>query len=241
MITFDPITRRFIYGLRPCQACSHGHEHWRQAKGRRVAWHGKPCDKCKGTGRRGSGRCRACNRDDYMAREYGAGNVRDYDRPYDNGPCDTCQGTGDQPATRYDYVPSETAQMIMDTIGDDRIRILADPNGQTAMERLLGVLTFDPGKQDMTNFWGIMDYGRTWETLRKAAQTDSQARALGTEDCGNLRAEIDTFKATIRNGVIASTSQGVAWCLEDGRIIDTIVVRVTQGGYTIMGFVHPTT
>lgn len=235
---FDPTARALTYGTTPCDACRAAHEYWGQPRGHRVNWHGKTCDKCKGTGRRGSGRCRACNGDAWSNREYGAGMVRDMDAPYDAGPCDTCDATGVRMATRYDYLPVGTVSAILDTIGDDDIRIITGDR-QTSGEALFGVVTFTPEKSGFTNMWGVTDYGRTWGPLRDAAMIDKADREAGGDGVGALRAAIDTLKATIREAILGhSPMQATLMTLPDERVIDTIVVRVTPQGYTLMGAVR---
>lgn len=233
---FDPDTRTLTYGTKPCMGCGAAHERWGQPRGRRVAWHGKMCDKCRGTGRRGSGKCRTCN--DYGNRDYPQGQVRDWDRPYDDGECEMCAGTGVRRATRYDHVPRDTVAAIMATIGDTSIKIMPGDQ-QTSAESLFGVITFTPERSGMTNFWGTTDYGRAWEPLRVAAQTDSTARALGQDVPDALPAAIAEFKAAIRSAIIEhSPMQGASVALPDERVIDTIVVRITPQGYTLMGAVR---
>jgi hypothetical protein len=88
----DPTTRKVILGKKDCNCTRDS----RLEPGTVIDRFGyKPCSKCKGTGKRGNGRCRECNqRDGYFSPQAprNPGFVPDYGS-YTTKVCPTCNGS----------------------------------------------------------------------------------------------------------------------------------------------------
>src|SRR5215471_16186566 len=85
---YDAENRALVLELQDCQACEHRREG--VPRGFAPVFALIDCPKCKGTGRRGSGKCRACT--SYSFDKRPAGKVWDYSRVDSLKPCPGCNG-----------------------------------------------------------------------------------------------------------------------------------------------------
>jgi hypothetical protein len=212
-VEIDGTGRRFLrFGRKPC-SCTWSARGTIPA-GRRVEFGHKPCGKCKGTGRRGNGQCRACKVESYLTRTRPVGTVADYDAPLDAGPCEVCDGTGAQTAGWSDHIPKALLASLAEFIP---VRIYAADRELTAGESLLG---FSPGGPDA---WGgvfgagsVTDYGRGWAAWH---------------------ADAGVFAASVSERFF--TDSGVQACKlivrETGELVDHLGILLARGGYTMQG------
>ncbi len=189
-------------GDRSCGTCSYG-----DFPGFRTAFPLVDCGKCKGTGKRGNGRCGTCNnpRNDYMSSRT-PGKVRDHANGYADGPCGTCNGARVVPATMYDYL---TPTAVVEVIARMPIKVHVRPGELSWGEAHLGV--FAPGDRSVNSVGSVVDYGRTWGKARTLAAENGTPGALHdalrdmlmTDYLGRDQGGMQAIKFASRDGVIA--------------------------------------
>lgn len=213
-----------VLGDEQCGACRYS-----DFPGQRVKFRSKPCGKCKGTGRRGSGRCRACS-DPFEPMP--VGHVRDYDAPYPDGPCRSCEGRQYVPANTSSTLPSDVARAAVDAIG---VRVFLRQGNLSRGESLLGMLPSAYGAQ-MLPLWSTTDYGRTFERLAvawNAGDGDNAAREL------EVRAEMDVIAAEVAEKVATDRVQACKLFHDDGVLGSQIIVLLSRDGYTVVTASRP--
>jgi len=107
----------------------------------------KKCTKCKGTGMRGSGRCRECNaRDGYFSatNPRKAGYVPDYSVVEEIQPCDACHG-------KLVVLENRTDNLSLDIIRAIPMRVERMPNRE---------ITFNESYLGFGTVYSVVDYGR---------------------------------------------------------------------------------
>lgn len=208
-----------VLGDQECHMCRYS-----DFPGQRTRFHTKPCPKCKGTGRRGNGKCRNC------VREYSLdptpGQVTDLDRPYADGPCPYCDGKRHKPATITDYLPADVLRTIVDTIG---VRVVLRQGELSYGERLMGWL---PGQSKLIALYSVQDYGRTFKRLSDAYQAGD-----GDDDqrVAQARTAMAEVAAEIGEKIVADTSTQACKLFTDDQVLATeIIVWLARDGYSVV-------
>lgn len=208
-IIFDIETRQFLYGMRPCTMCGHrdgDHPHDAIPAGVAVVFPDVACVKCKGTGRRGNGRCRECKRwnESWRADRRPIGMVPDYKRPMPGGPCGSCDGTGEVLATPTDTLPAET---LADVLTVCPVRMYPANRELSWSEAHLGML------RGIGTLWSCTDYGTAWNAYV---------------------ADPDAALATIAAKVTTDRVQACKLTDETGLVVDHIGILLARDGYTVV-------
>lgn len=122
-----------------CTACKY---HDPPGKQRKMKW--RTCEKCKGTGRRGNGKCRNCNSASYSFAVTNPGYVKFYD-DNDLEPCAKCGGdyADREMEDLSDNLPATIWLNVPITVGGSNSRVMSTG------ENLFG-----------TGVYTIIDYGR---------------------------------------------------------------------------------
>lgn len=183
--------------------------------GKRVDFPLIDCPKCKGTGRRGSGRCRNCKPLAYE--RVPAGKMRDYANPFVVGECGQCHGTNVVPATMTDSLPGGVVRQIVEVTGGLRVHVRE--GDLTWGEAHLGYVADD----GLSALWSSVDYGRTWGRLAAAAREE------------RLTAELAAFKAELTERVATDRVQACKVATDDGVVCRFVAVLVARNGYTVVG------
>lgn len=169
--SYDTDTRLLTVGSVDCVACLWNREEIGRGRFQMYPW--AECSKCKGTGRRGRGDCRACDsfRTGYrphMIGEYRPGLVIDLNKPTDGGPCPKCQGTMITGAREGGWgnapLPADLAQVI---VADTPVLVTASTEGMTWGEQHMGFGQADSDELSMTCMMSLVDYGRRWAEIGK--------------------------------------------------------------------------
>ena len=142
----DYATREIILERKPCH-CGDGTtstKKWRE------------CPKCKGTGKRGKGRCRNCNdRTAYYGKELRPGYESYYDQE-DRQPCPYCKGHPE------DYLPENWTDCLPDEVWL-ATQSMTDPTKYFVPIKII-VLHSDQSWQEQhlgSGLYTIVDYGDT--------------------------------------------------------------------------------
>ncbi len=208
---FDLASRRLVLGTRPDVSC--GNLYGIPA-GREVAFRSKDCPKCKGTGKRGNGRCRECRRySEYRSDLLPVGQVPDYSSPYDAGPCRGCDGTGEVAETMTDHVDRKILFALIPEIMP--VRVYQRDGGLTVGESLFGMLPADSRRLPFA-LWSSQDYGRS---------------------LAEWKANPDGFVATVTARITdESAVQACKIAGESGLVADHIGVLLAADGYTVAAY-----
>lgn len=222
VVTFDTDTRKITFGQTKC-TCFYGYEQWGIPLGHVVRFGTIECDACKGTGRRGSGRCSKCNspRDAWRSGRT-AGRVEHVSREtaINAGRHPECAGTGYVPADRYDYAPREIIAAIV-----ANIPIMLSMREQTWSESFLG---FHPTVTETPGITGalasITDHGRRWQAGRNAVRQGDSDRWMAD------------YRCDIRTIIAADSSRQMKPFVDtDSYAIGGILAFIGQNGFTAYG------
>lgn len=223
---FDPITREVIVGATPC-FCTVSRDG--EFAGRTFGFPWVACDKCKGTGKRGNGKCRACAywRDAYNRTPgYTVGMVPDYATPLDMGVCGQCDGTtlvvGDGNAW-----PS--AEFMADVLSQVTFEVTATGARHTWVESHIGLSRVDTDTVVGKAYTVIGDYGRRWGELVKAREeTDAVFTAVIESIREEARDHVTNDRKSICNWAV-SRGRGETWLMPH-----RIIAMVSPDGMRIM-------
>jgi RecJ-like exonuclease len=169
-----------------------------------VGW--KTCPKCKGTGKRGNGKCRACTGESYEKWKK-AGQIKDYDNVFATGVCPQCNGTLKVP-TSY---TAETPAWIVATIP---VVMIGQDRDLSWGESHLGMAS---GFHN-NSLGAVVDYGRRLKQLADGEMT------------------IPEMTAKIRDEIIDDRVQlcKIITDRDTMRLAKTLVILMTRTGYSIV-------
>jgi hypothetical protein len=188
---YDKDARTVTVGATDCTCVT-----WRggEMPGRRYEFPWIACVKCKGTGKRGNGKCRECKY--HRPSEYGTprerpgyfiGAVPDYANPYDAGPCGQCDGTLKVPGDGNARMP---ADVLAAFLADTPVSVLATDARHSWAEYNLGHLRIDAPEVRAKAYMVSTDYGQRWAVLVKA-----KADGRLDEAVEDLRLEVEAMVA----------------------------------------------
>lgn len=214
-ILFDPEARTLLFGMRRCTSCGYRTDDGVPA-GRQVLFPDIPCGKCKGTGKRGNGRCRECK----QYAEYGSkrpvGMVPDYAHPYAGDDCQRCKGTAQVPAEWTDSLPPQTLRTILD---ETPIRVYPREGGLSWGETHLGMLTASLDGLLPLPVFSLTDYGRAWERCTSG--------------------DVAGFVADVTEKLAGDHVQACKLSDRAGVVVDHIAILLAHTGYTVVGIPAP--
>lgn len=168
---YDPVTGVVVIGQDHCP-CTHFRSDAPAGRSYRFAW--VPCKPCKGSGRRGSGKCSKCSYHrtttvpDYM----GPGTVPDYSTPIDDGPCRQCDGSLVVQGNGNASLPADILAAFYDAAP---ISLIHGDARLTRLESLMGLTVVDDPRIMVTSYGVLSDYGRTYQALADAQQAGTVA------------------------------------------------------------------
>ena len=170
---YDPATRELTVGQVACTRCKFNRPEVGAGRHQVHGW--VACGKCKGTGRRGGGQCRACDyyRADHTRHdtvgEYTPGMVADVAKPLDGGVCPACEGTIATDAYSGGYgnaaMPSEIVAAVIAAIP---VKVIVDGTPLTYGEQLTGFARGATEDYEAESMYAVSDYGRAWDAFRVA-------------------------------------------------------------------------
>lgn len=216
---FDPVTREVTVGATDCSCVT-----FRDGSmaGRAVRFPWVPCDKCKGTGKRGNGKCRGCayHRDSRRnGPDYRPGLVPDYATMLDDGPCRVCEGHLLVPGDGNAKLP---ADILTTWLASVEVAIQITTVQHSWVEEHIGLSRLDHEAFDARAYTVISDYGTRWRDLVKAKEADTLPDALAS-----LRAEV---QAHLDREVEGATYKSVCnWAVKRGRGDTWIMPNVVMG------------
>lgn len=217
---------RLVLGDEACHWCDReGFE------GQAVKFRDKECPKCKGTGRRGNGRCRNCKdyAESWRRDALPAGRVPDYEAPYAVGPCAQCDGKRYKAMRSDSYLSTEIMREIVDTIG---VRVITRTGDMSWGEQHLGMIADGNGGAHSA-LWSSVDYGRTWDRMITAGAP------IGDDDTTEARkarveAEIDVWRGEMIEKIAAERTQACKVSFEHDVLGSTILLLLSRQGYTVI-------
>lgn len=187
--TYDREARTVTVGSTGCHCTT---SRCGEFAGRQFAFPWVACAKCKGTGKRGNGKCRACAY--HRPSEYGPkrerpgyfiGAVPDYANPYDAGPCTVCDGSLLMAGDGNARMPADVLAAFH---ADTPFELTATTARHSWAEEHVGFRSIDSDEVRAKAYSVHSDYGRRWNVL-------VAAKAAGTLDAAldELRAECESW------------------------------------------------
>jgi hypothetical protein len=167
-----------VLNTKDCTSCKY---HDPQGKQRKMKW--RVCEKCKGTGRRGNGKCRNCNHSSYSFADVNPGYVKFYDDT-DLEACKKCGGDykDRENENLSDNLPVHIWHDVPIVVGGSKQRPMS------AGEQLFGA-----------GVYTVIDYGR------HKASTDEELIAY-------MRTELVTGKTKVQATKAVRSKDDLTFC-----------------------------
>jgi hypothetical protein len=175
--SYDPETGIVTIGQVECRCVSFRSD---CKPGRRYRFPWVPCKPCKGTGKRGNGKCSKCSYHRPWGNEphrdplWTVGHVPDYGTPVDDGPCQTCDGTLTMAGDGNARLPEDIRAAFYQAAP---VEILATTQEFTRLESVLGITIVDDPGMGVASYGSLLDYGRRWEAMRTAYKAGGETWA----------------------------------------------------------------
>jgi hypothetical protein len=140
----------------------------------------KACTYCKGTGKRGNGKCSRCkyHRDSRHGSDYAPGYqpgmVPDYDNRYDGGVCESCEGSTLQPGDGNAWLEPDMLALVM---ADVPIKATVSSAELSWMEQHLGHRREENEALSIRNLYTVVDHGTRFRQLQAVVAADGDLMA----------------------------------------------------------------